>query len=322
MNLFLEILGRRDDGYHEIDTVMAAIDFGDDLTLQTTPRRGEVDLRCEWIDCDLRAQTLGIAPDAPRLRLPQGKENLVWKVLRSFQSRYRPEFGFDVEIRKRVPAGAGLGGASSDAAAALRAAARLAGVPPGDPDLWTIAADHGSDIPFFLNEAAGDANVASPLQFCQAKGRGTEIQRLATDAAWDQAMARWSLVIAHPGMTLRTNEIYAALGAKKLPSVPIPDPSRQFLNKLIQSPMSGWPSMMVNTMFEAAAAQAVAVADLCGMMNSHRPDGCQMSGSGSAVFAIFESERLALRVCRQLRSRGGVLAVTARFCGLAPVVIG
>jgi 4-diphosphocytidyl-2-C-methyl-D-erythritol kinase len=141
INLGLEILGRRDDGYHEIRTVLAMLDLSDTLTVKVSERSGGEDLD----------------------GLP-AEENLVDRALDAFRKAAPSSPPFQWNLVKRIPAAAGLGGASSDAATALMAANALAGYPLTHTDLADLAGSLGSDITFFLG---------SP--FSLATGRGTEL---------------------------------------------------------------------------------------------------------------------------------------------------
>jgi 4-diphosphocytidyl-2-C-methyl-D-erythritol kinase len=145
INLGLEVLGRRGDGFHEIRTVMTMVSLCDTLTVANR----------------------GILPVSP-VRGVDEQDNLIAKALSTYRAciPQSPELSWSVE--KRVPVAAGLGGASSDAAAAIRAAALMSAEPPGDPELHRMAGELGSDVPFFLR---GPAAVAS--------GRGTELQVIA-----------------------------------------------------------------------------------------------------------------------------------------------
>jgi 4-diphosphocytidyl-2-C-methyl-D-erythritol kinase len=174
LNLGLEILGRRPDGYHEIRTVLAMVDYLDTLSIQAEPnttirRRGDLPGIDEHDDLALRA-------------------------LKRLQDVARSPLGASLTLDKRIPASAGLGGASSDAAAALLAGRRAWDVSLGDRHLHEIGAELGTDVPFFLN---GPCSLAS--------GNGTILRPLPPLRAW--------AVIATPPLSLRakTATLYSAL---------------------------------------------------------------------------------------------------------------
>ncbi len=128
VNLYLEILGRRDDGYHNIDTVMQAVTLWDDIELEE--RRSGLEVICE---------TPGI---------PLDEENLAARAWLAFRERTGRPRGLKIRITKRIPISAGLGGGSGNAAGVLRGLDEMCG---GGEDLETLAARIGSDVPFFLS---------------------------------------------------------------------------------------------------------------------------------------------------------------------------
>ena len=151
INLVLEILGRRDDGFHALETVFQTLELADEVAVEVRPGDG-IGLVVEGAD------------------LPAGPENLAWRAAAAYTARH-PIGRVAIHLRKRVPHGAGLGGGSSDAAAVLRALARLDPDPLPATDLAVIALALGSDVPFFL--VGGTAH---------ALGRGEELTPLP-DAA-------------------------------------------------------------------------------------------------------------------------------------------
>ena len=148
INLHLEILGRREDGFHALETVFQTIDLHDLVGVG-------------------RAAGVGIDLTCSDRTLPVDAGNLAWRAAAAVQAA-RPDLGrVVIALDKRLPAGAGLGGGSSDAAAVLRALQRLLPDPLPAAQLATIAADLGSDVPFFLlggtAHALGRGEVLTPL---------------------------------------------------------------------------------------------------------------------------------------------------------------
>jgi 4-diphosphocytidyl-2-C-methyl-D-erythritol kinase len=130
INLYLHILGRRPDGFHELETLMAPISLADTLDLELAP--GGIEFSCS-------------DPS-----LADAKENLVARAARLFLDEFKLETGVRIHLEKRIPVGAGLGGGSSDAAATLLALRELTGMNCPDEKLTELAARLGSDIPFFI----------------------------------------------------------------------------------------------------------------------------------------------------------------------------
>ena len=174
VNLFLRVLGRRADGFHEVRTLLQAIDLHDEV---------RVELGGEGIDLSV----VGQEPCVPR-------ENLAWIAAERFAAATGLEAGVRVRLEKRIPAGAGLGGGSSDAGAVLRALCRLTGVEERDPAVTGIARGLGSDVPFFL--------CGSPLAL--ATGRGDALEPLAP-------LPEAHLVVCLPPVHVSTASAYGAL---------------------------------------------------------------------------------------------------------------
>lgn len=167
LNLDLHVVGRRDDGFHEVRTHMQAVALHD--LLQAAPAR---------------ETTLAISG----LHVPSGADNIVLKAVLALEQAVSRELPTEFVLHKRIPPGAGLGGASSDAAAALHA---LKAIHKLDMDLIPVAAKVGADVPFFL--AGGHA---------RAEGGGELVTRLTEEPGW--------YAIAWPGIELSTAAVYKA----------------------------------------------------------------------------------------------------------------
>lgn len=135
VNLTLEILGKRDDGYHEIKTLLQKINIYD--TLQFSLENGS-----------------GIFIETNHPRLPKGKENLVYKAAELIFRRYKLKVGLKVKIKKIIPIGSGLGGGSSNAATTLKALNLLLGLDISKKTLRNMGREIGADVPFFLHEGS------------------------------------------------------------------------------------------------------------------------------------------------------------------------
>lgn len=197
INWILQIRGRRADGYHEIDTVMQAVSLYDVLEL-TALDKSVCHIRCEYRDGSPN-QAGPAGPGGARFakisRVPTGRNNLIhhaWRILReAFPDRVG---GLGVHLTKTIPSGAGLGGGSSDAAAALMGLKRLYRLPLTLNGLADLAAAIGSDVPFFIRGA-----------LAHAQGRGERLTTLPC------ALPPIPLVIAWPGFSSPTAEAYARL---------------------------------------------------------------------------------------------------------------
>lgn len=146
INLSLKILCRREDGFHEIETLLTPISLGDELTIQ--PNESGFEFSC----------------DDPSL--PSGLENLVVRAVRRFYAEIKAEPRVRITLRKKIPHGAGLGGGSSDAASALLGLNELHGQKLAPARLTSLAAGIGSDVPFFLARSAAH---------CRGRGEIVEV---------------------------------------------------------------------------------------------------------------------------------------------------
>ncbi len=172
INLGLSVLGRRPDGYHEIQTIFQTISLCDELEFRPAAR---LELNCENL------------PETPK------EENLVWKAAISLAEETAETQGASITLRKNIPPGAGLGGGSSNAAATLLGLCRFWGVRLPDSDLLAIASGLGSDVPFFLSGG-----------LAMGTGRGEKIELLPD-------IPSEHVVVIFPGVHISTAEAYRSL---------------------------------------------------------------------------------------------------------------
>ena len=171
LNLTLDVLGRRDDGYHEIASVLQTVSLHDLVAVELAPA---------W-----SLETIG---------LPISGQNLVEKAARRLEEHAGQALPLKVRLHKRIPIGAGLGGGSSDAATFLRAAIRLCALRVTEADLLALAASIGQDVPFLLH---GGTAVAT--------GRGSQLEPLPPLAS------SWTFLVVYAGVQVSTREVYAAV---------------------------------------------------------------------------------------------------------------
>ena len=265
LNLFLEVLGRRPDGFHEIETVMVAVKLFDTLTFRVR----------ESADVDFAVRLIPPASQPTRLTsVPQDSQNLVMRAIELLRQRFGITAGASVGLLKRIPAAAGLGGGSSDAAAALVAANLGWKLNVSRRQLTELASQLGSDVPFFLH---------SSLAVC--RGRGERVERLPDHAR------RW-FVIARPPVELSTADVYRQC---RIPQVPRALP----IEFSTAGRLTANPGGLFNRL-QGAASQATDWIEK--LRQAFARSGCgmhQMSGSGSSYFGVAQSAREA----RQLASR-------------------
>jgi 4-diphosphocytidyl-2-C-methyl-D-erythritol kinase len=256
INLALAVLGRRADGYHEIRTVFQSIDLHDDIEIHPC---GHLVLH------------------APDLASVPREENTVWRAAAALAQAADPGTGAQIVLKKKIPHGAGLGGGSSNAAAALLGLARFWNLALPAGQLRSIAAAIGSDVPFFLH-----GGTALGI------GRGEEIYPLPE-------LQPAFLAIIHPGVRISTAAAYKSLNLQ-LTSRQGDHRINSFCGQLADH--SAGAAGIFND-FESSILPAwPAVAEVKEFLKQRGATAAMLSGSGSSVFGFFPSEESALAVSR------------------------
>src|SRR3954453_16139553 len=210
LNLFLDVLDRRSDGFHDLETLMVPVRLADQVTFTSTVGRQESARQ----PIELAIRTCWPGRSSPHPSVPQGSENLIVRVLELLRDRSNCNLGARVELTKRIPIGAGLGGGSSDAAAVLRLANRGWGLNWPSSRLAELAAELGSDIPFFLTRGAA-----------VCRGRGERVESLPP-------LPRLHFVIAKPADSLSSGAVFNTYDALE---VRVNRTSSGQLNRLLAS---------------------------------------------------------------------------------------
>lgn len=263
VNLSLRILRRRTDGFHDLETLMTPISLADEISIETKIGQG-VHVHC----------------DDPEM--PRDEANLAGIAARQFHAHTGIRFEAHVSIRKRIPAGAGLGGGSSDAAAVLVALDSIFETHLGPDGLEKIAADIGSDVPFFIRRVPA-----------RARGRGEFIEPVTLPG-------KLSLVLLKPPFGVETPWAYRRwLDSAELPSVdygPQTWGGIEFVNDLERPVFEKY--LLLPVMKRWLREQPECRTAL-------------MSGSGSTMFAACETPDDARAVERRAREHFGAMLWTA-----------
>ena len=254
LNLTLRIRGRRADGFHELETLMAPLPgLADTLEIE----------RDEFFSLEVEGVEVGPVED-----------NLVTRALRLFEKHTGRPCPYRITLKKRIPAGAGLGGGSSDAAATLRALNKLEKVGLGDSELEALGARLGSDVPFFMREGA-----------CWCRGRGEILEGAEVDGH--------EVLLLKPAFGVNTVDAYGRwAGSEELRDVSY---APQRLGGLV----------LRNDLERPVFAKFLFLADLkMWLLEQAEVRAALMSGSGATVFAVLdeavEIESLAERARTEL----------------------
>jgi 4-diphosphocytidyl-2-C-methyl-D-erythritol kinase len=280
INLGLRLLGVRDDGYHSLESVFVPIDIWDELEVEVSQGSPRIDL-------EIASPAADELPDALSA-LGGGPDNLVVRAAAAFCKQTGFEGRIDLRLRKRIPAGAGLGGGSSDAAAALLALASIFDGEVGREALHSLALSLGADVPFFLSPAAA-----------LVSGIGEKIEPLAGVPSLD-------LVLVNPGISLATAEVYRAADALRgALTEPRPGSTMRAISRLRGETGDLVPALgelLINDLEPAARRLCPPVARLIRRLHEAGAVGVSMSGSGATVFGVFESGDRANRAAEALRA--------------------
>jgi 4-diphosphocytidyl-2-C-methyl-D-erythritol kinase len=269
VNLRLEILGRRADGYHELRTVFQTITLHDTLEL-STQRSSRIDFSIEGNES---------------LAAESAKGNLVYRAIEAARRELRWRKGIRAHLVKRIPVGRGLGGGSSDAAAALVGMMRLARKEIPAARLIEIGSALGADVPFFL--FGGTA---------LGIGRGDEIYPLP-DAPRSSV-----LVVSPHDVAVRTADAYKWLAAKPLTSARPQLTKRRTTPKLSSFCALCWSAQgaaLANDFEVAVFPRYPRLRSIKRELLRHGAEEATLAGSGSAVFALFRSPAMARRAAQR-----------------------
>lgn len=269
VNLALEVLGLREDGYHELRTLFQTIDLHD--TIRLRPLREGIRVACT------------------HPAVPSGPANLAARAAAALQRRGAVRSGVEIEIEKRIPVAGGLGGGSSDAAAVLLGLDHLWGLGLGPVGLLPLARRLGADVPFFLfgGTALGLA-------------RGDEIYPLLQQA-------RGHVVVVDPGHPLATPDVFARHDARLTPRENGYTIQR-FVASSLGGEVSfrGLSNELEAAALEAAPDLEPRLGRIRAILEREGAVLASLSGSGSAFYGLFENRRGAARAWRRLAAEGFV----------------
>jgi len=270
VNLFFEVLARRADGFHEIETLMLPIRLFDKLSFVSRPG-DRIDLSWRWAAGKQAGQSD---------QIPDGDGNLVVRAVRLLRARAGVKVGASIRMVKWIPAAAGLGGGSSDAAAALTLANRGWRLGWSRIRLAQLAAELGSDIPFFFGHGAA---------ICA--GRGEKIRPV-------EGVPPLHLVVVKPPGGLSTARVYAACRPATQPR-----PIAPLLRALRRGDLAQAGQLLHNQLGGVAARLSPWIGRVASEFEGLGCLGHQMTGSGTAYFGLCRTVRHARRAAGVLRSR-------------------
>ena len=262
LNLTLDVLGKREDGYHDIKSVMQTISIRDDIEI-------DVGTGKPWcLKCDKEG-------------VPTDERNLAWKAAKVFFDAVKQDpDGLEIRITKRIPSQAGMGGGSADAAAVLRALNRHYEYPFSVGALAELGAQIGSDVPFCV--VCGTA---------MAEGRGEKLRKLAD-------MPDCIFVVCKPQFSISTPDLFSKIDEKEIAK----RPNHQAMESaLLAGDLGKIAENLCNVFDPVVTEEHLELNYIKSIFNSYGAVGYQMTGSGSAVFCIVPDFEFAAVICNMLK---------------------
>lgn len=262
LNLTLDVLGKRPDGYHDIKSVMQTVSVRDDIE----------------IDLDTGKPWKLLCSDGT---IPADERNLAWKAARLyFDTIGKEPDGIEIRITKRIPVQAGMGGGSADAAAVLRALNRHYGHPLSIPALAELGGQIGSDVPFCV--LCGTA---------MAEGRGERLRKLPD-------LPDCFFVICKPDFSVSTPELYNKIDSEPIHKHP---DHTAMESALLAGDLGKICENIYNVFDSIVTKEHLELNYIKSIFNSYGAVGMQMTGSGSAVFCIVPEFEFAAVICSMLK---------------------
>lgn len=264
INLGLDVLRRREDGYHEVKMIMQTISLYDELELK-------------------KAKQPGIQVRTNLYYLPTNENNLVYKAAKLLMEEFQIRDGISIQLQKKIPVAAGMAGGSSDAAAVLWGMNQLYGLNLSREDLMERGVRLGADVPYCVLRGTA-----------LAEGIGEKLTGLPP-------MPRCWLLIAKPGISVSTRFVYENLHANELRPEQHPDVDAM-IEALKKGDLALLASRMGNVLEEVTVPAHPVIDQIRQCMKKEGALGAMMSGSGPTVFGIFDTQGKAKRAYRAVKA--------------------
>ncbi|MEF2878776.1 MAG: 4-(cytidine 5'-diphospho)-2-C-methyl-D-erythritol kinase [Blautia sp.] len=262
INLGLDVLRRREDGYHELRMIMQTINMYDQLDMEISEERG-----------------IHITSNLPFI--PTNENNLVYKAAKLLMDEFQVEQGLNVDLQKFIPVAAGMAGGSSDAAAAMIGVNRLFSLGLSVKELMKRGVKVGADVPYCLLRGTA-----------LAEGIGEKLRPLPP-------CPDCYVLIGKPGISVSTKFVYENLRANELKEHP---PIDRMLEALQWHNLYKIADYMGNVLETVTIPKYPVIEEIKNHMKEHGALNAMMSGSGPTVFGLFDDKETAERACEELRA--------------------
>ncbi len=267
INLRLNVLGRRSDGYHELLMLMERVSLSDEIELKVVEK--------------------GIMVSVDSQEVPEGESNIAFRAIKEIMAYSSRNVGIEVKIKKNIPVAAGMGGGSSNAATVIRGLNQLLKLKLPREKLMMIGAKIGADVPFFLFEAPAIAS-----------GIGDQLRKI-------KKIPKMSFVIINPGFPVSTEWVYKNYSMNGVPSKGTADKQSSGLQEVpsIFNTKRDVVKYLHNDLEEVTAKQYPVIEEIKKMLVQNGALASRMTGSGPSVFGIFPDRPTAEKAISKMSAK-------------------
>lgn len=261
INLSIDVLGKRDDGYHIVEMIMQTIDLYDNLKI-TEIEEDSIKIKSDSVD------------------IPLNEDNIVYKAAKILKCKFNIKKGVEISIQKNIPVAAGMAGGSSNAAAVLVGLNKVWQLNLSEEELNKIGLELGADVPFCIT---GGSSLA--------EGIGEELTKI------DGLSEDVNILVCKPEIFVSTKEVYQALDIKELKKRP---DNQKLVHALKNKDIKFISENMVNVLEEVTALKYKEIEEIENIMIKNKALGSMMSGSGPTVFGLFNNKEHAIKAKEEL----------------------
>ncbi|OSB08854.1 4-(cytidine 5'-diphospho)-2-C-methyl-D-erythritol kinase [Paraclostridium bifermentans] len=264
VNLSIDVLGKREDGYHLVEMIMQTIDLYDKLKI-TEIEENSILIKSNSLD------------------IPLNEDNIMYKAVNLLKNQFNIEKGIEISIEKNIPVAAGMAGGSSNAAAVLVGLNKLWNLGLSENELKDIGLKLGADVPFCITGGSALAEgIGEKL---------TNIKGLPEDL---------KILVCKPNIFVSTKEVYQSLNMDKVKRRP---QNKELIDALQKEDVKFISENMVNVLEEVTSLKYSEIGQIEGIMIKNKALGSMMSGSGPTVFGLFDNKDCAIKAKEDLQAK-------------------
>lgn len=264
VNLSIDVLGKREDGYHLVEMIMQTIDLYDKLKI-TEKEENSILIKSNSLD------------------IPLNEDNIMYKAVKLLKNQFNIEKGIEISIEKNIPVAAGMAGGSSNAAAVLVGLNKLWNLGLSENELKDIGLKLGADVPFCITGGSALAEgIGEKL---------TNIKGLPEDL---------NILVCKPNIFVSTKEVYQSLNMDKVKRRP---QNKELINALQKEDVKFISENMVNVLEEVTSLKYSEIGQIEDIMIKNKALGSMMSGSGPTVFGLFDNKDCAIKAKEDLQAK-------------------